>query len=135
MRVAGLRWCEVLPVAPAGNRIDILTYFCLSVTCQKQIVIIITKLRVLDLQAKHRELQKQPSRGVLKMCSKFKGEHPCRSVILIKLLWSFIKIALRHGYSPVSLLHIFRTPFLKNTFGRLFLELARSYWKKAKARV
>ena len=26
---------------------------------------------------------------------------------------------LRHGCSPVSLLHIFRTPFLKNTSGRL----------------
>ena len=34
-------------------------------------------------------IQKQPSRGVLrkvvlKICSKFTGEHPCRSVILIK---------------------------------------------------
>ena len=36
-------------------------------------------------------------KGVLKICSKFTGEHPCRSVISIKLL------------SPVNLLHIFKT--------------------------
>ena len=33
----------------------------------------------------------------------------------------FIEIALRHGCSPVNLLHIFRTTFLKNTSGGLFL--------------
>ena len=52
-------------------------------------------------------------------------KHPCRSVISIKLLYrsvisvkllcNFIKITLRHGCSPVNLLHIFRTPFLRNT--------------------
>ena len=52
-------------------------------------------------------------KGVLKICSKFTGEHPCRSVISIKLLCNFIKIALRHGCSPVNLLHIFRTTFLR----------------------
>ena len=50
-------------------------------------------------------------KGVLKICSKFTGEHPCGSVISIKLLWNFIEICLRHGFSPVKLLHIFRTPF------------------------
>ena len=34
-------------------------------------------------------------------------------------------IALRHGYSPVNLQHIFRTPFPKNTSGRLFLSLVK----------
>ena len=58
---------------------------------------------------------------VLKICNKFTGEHPCRSVISIKLLCNFIEIALRHGCSPVNLLHIFRTPFSKNTFGWLLL--------------
>ena len=61
------------------------------------------------------ETQKQPEvfleKGVLKICSKFTGVHPCRSVISIKLLCNFIEIALRHGYPPVNLLHIFRTPF------------------------
>ena len=41
----------------------------------------------------------------------------------IKLLCNFIEIALRHGFSPVNLLPIFRTPFLKNTSGQLLLRL------------
>ena len=36
---------------------------------------------------------------------------------------NFIEIALRHGCSPVHLLHIFRTPFPKNTSGRLLLNI------------
>ena len=61
-------------------------------------------------------------KGVLKICSKFTAEHPCRSVISIKLQSNFIEITLRHGYSPVNLLHIFRIPFTKNTFGGLILQ-------------
>ena len=61
-------------------------------------------------------------KGVLKICSKFTGEHPCRSAISIKLLSNFIEIALRHGYSPVSLLHILRTSFPRNTSGWLFVK-------------
>ena len=33
----------------------------------------------------------------------------------------FIEITLRHGCSPVDLLHIFRTTFLKNSSGWLLL--------------
>ena len=55
------------------------------------------------------------TKGVLKICSKFTGEHPCRSVISIKLLCNFIEIALWHGCPPVNLLHIFTTIFLNNT--------------------
>ena len=54
-------------------------------------------------------------KGVPKICSKFTGEHLCRSVISVKLLYNFIEIALRHGCSLVNLLHIFRTPFPTNT--------------------
>ena len=43
-------------------------------------------------------------KGVLKICSKFTGEHSCRSLISIK----------------------FRTPFTKNTSGWLLLHLAAS---------
>ena len=55
-------------------------------------------------------IQKQPPRGVptkgvVKICSKFTG----------------FEITCRHGCSPVNLLHIFRTPFLKNTSGWLLL--------------
>ena len=37
----------------------------------------------------------------------------------VALLCNFIEIALRHGCTPVNLLHIFRTPFSKNTSGWL----------------
>ena len=58
---------------------------------------------------------------ILKICSKFTGEHPCWSVISITMLSSFIVIALWHGCSPLNLLHIFRTPFPKNTSKQLLL--------------
>ena len=60
-------------------------------------------------------------KDVLKICSKFTGEHLCRSVISIKLQNNFIEIALRHGCSPVNLLYIFRTSFPRNTSGWQFL--------------
>ena len=37
-----------------------------------------------------RVIQKQPLRGVLKICRKFTEEHPCRSAISIKVLCNFI---------------------------------------------
>ena len=64
--------------------------------------------------------------GVLKIWCKFTGEHPCQSAISIKLLWNFIEITLQYGCSPVNLQHIFRIPFLKNTFGWLLLDIQRS---------
>ena len=60
-------------------------------------------------------------KSLLKICSEFIGEHPCRSVVSIKLLYKFFEITLRHGRSPVNLLHIFKTPFPKKTSGRLLL--------------
>ena len=59
-------------------------------------------------------------KSVLKICSKFTGQHPCRSVISIKLLCT----------SSVNLLHIFRTTFPRNTSGWLLLYFIR-YWKAA----
>ena len=38
-------------------------------------------------------------KGDMKMCSKFKGEHPCQSAISVKLPCNVIEIALRHDYS------------------------------------
>ena len=64
-------------------------------------------------------------KGVLKICSKFTGEHPCRSEISVKLQSNFIEIALRHGCSLVNLLDIFRIPFPKNTSGRLLLSFVK----------
>ena len=102
-------------------------------------------------------------KAILKICSKFIGEHPCRSAISIKcdfkcMIFGFVKfdrgefcdvqekpprgnprkscsenlqqiyrrtppIALRHGCSPVNLLHIFRTAFPRNTSGWLLLDI------------
>ena len=42
-------------------------------------------------------------KGFLIICSKFTGEHPCPSVILIKMQSKFIEITLRHGCSRVFL--------------------------------
>ena len=74
-------------------------------------------------------LQKQSSRSFLGKQS-FEIMHifieqPCQSVISIKLLCSFIEIALRHGCSPVNLLHIFRIPFPTNTSGGLLLGMQK----------
>ena len=61
-------------------------------------------------------------KGILKICSKFTREHPCRRMISIKSQNNFIEITLRHGCSPVNLLNIFRTHFTKNTSWRLLLK-------------
>ena len=62
-------------------------------------------------------------KGVLKICSKFAGDYHCQSVVSVKLLCNFIEITLWHGCSTVNLLHIFRTPFLRNTSWWLLLYL------------
>ena len=66
--------------------------------------------------------------GALKMCNKFTGEHPCRSVVSIKLLCNFIEIAFWQGCSPVNLMYIFRAPFYKNTYGGLLLNATDSHF-------
>ena len=60
-------------------------------------------------------------KDVLKICSKFTGEHTCRSVIPIKLQSSFIEITLWHWCSVVYLLDFFRTSFSKKTSAFLLL--------------
>ena len=76
-------------------------------------------LRILTYRSNHPKVLLR--KGVLKIYSKFILEHPYRSAISIKLFCSFIEIALRHGCSPANLLHTFRTPFHKNTYGWLLL--------------
>ena len=56
--------------------------------------------RSMKLRSSHPEVFLE--KGVLKICSKFTGVHPCRSVISIKLLWNFIEIALRDGCSLIN---------------------------------
>ena len=77
-----------------------------------------------------KSLQKQPSTGVpSKKCSENMQQtykkHPC---------WSVISImdTPRHGCPLINLLHIFMTPFTKNTIGWLLLNIELSYialWK------
>ena len=62
-------------------------------------------------------------KGVLEIYSNFTVEHSWRRAISIKLLCNFMEIALRHWCSPVNMLHIFRTPFPKNTSRWLLLFL------------
>ena len=57
---------------------------------------------------------------VLKICSKFTGEYPCRSLISIRLLWNFIEITLRHECSPVNLLYISEDFFLRTPLDGCF---------------
>ena len=51
------------------------------------------------------------------------------------LLCNFIEITLRHGCSPVNLLHIFRTPFSKNTSGWLLLQKCTWSLKLTKTKI
>ena len=93
------------------QQIDKYLYITKPVHCMKAISCLSCSISV------HRGIYRssQPQvflgKSVLKKCSKFTGEHPCRRGISIKLQSNFIEIALRHGCSPINMLHIFRTPF------------------------
>ena len=60
-------------------------------------------------------------KSVLKICSKFTGEHPGRSAISINRTSAWVLSWVLHGCSPVNLLHISRTTFSRNTSGLLLL--------------
>ena len=77
-------------------------------------------------QKKARTFQEQPSSGVLsKSCAENMQQIYRRTPMSmcdfnkVAKQSNFIEIALRHGSSPVNLLHIFRTPCTKNTSGWL----------------
>ena len=60
-------------------------------------------------------------KDVLKICSKFTREHPCRSVIAKNC---FATLSKSYFDMSVLLLHIFRTTFPKSTSGKLLLKYA-----------
>ena len=69
-------------------------------------------------------------KGVLKICRKFTGEHPCQSAISIKLQSKFFQITLQQGNSSVNVLYIFRTPFYRTPLDDCFC-YGHSFWKKS----
>ena len=85
-----------------------------------------TKLLMLHLRSSRPQVFLR--KGVLKICRKFTGEHPYQSAISIKLFCNFLEIAFRRGFSPVNLVHFFRTPFPKNMSGWLLLSMAYRVW-------
>ena len=94
------------------------TLSCLNRISSADVFLIATlrmKTRQLLINNWYLFFQKQPSRGVLrKRCSE-NIQQIYRS--------NFIEIGLRHGCSPVNLLHVFRIPFPKNTYEGLLLHL------------
>ena len=71
--------------------------------------------------------QKQPSKCVIKKrCSENMQQiyrrTPMPKCDFNNVVSNFIEISLRHGCSPVNLLHIFSSPFPMNTSGRLLLQ-------------
>ena len=71
--------------------------------------------------------QRQPFRGVLvRSCSEniqqIYRRKPLPKCSFNKVASNFIKIAIQHGCTPGNFLHIFRTPFYKNTYGGLLLD-------------
>ena len=74
------------------------------------------------------DIQKQPSRGVLsKRCSEDMQQiywgTPMPKCDFNKVAKQLYEITLRHGCSPVNLLHISRTPFTINTSERVLLDM------------
>ena len=59
----------------------------------------------------------------LSLCEKCPKYGPEKTPYLDTFHAAFIEIALRHGWFPVNLLHIFRTPFPRNTSGWLLLKI------------
>ena len=55
-------------------------------------------------------------KGVLKICRKFTGEHPCRSVISIKLLCSFIALQLYWNHTLAWVFSCKYAAYFQNTF-------------------
>ena len=90
-------------------------------------IIMLTKHRTLLKTFRSSPLETFLGKVVLKICSRFTGEHACRRMISIKLQCNFIEIPLRHQCFPVNLLHLFRTALPKNAYRGLFLNIAHSF--------
>ena len=104
-------------------QVVLIGFYCIFFTCNIKKIFVILRSSPPELIL---------GKGFLKICSKFIGERLCQTVVSIKLLCNFIEMTLWHECSPVNLLHIFRTPFPKNTSGGLHLSSCNSIsWNKA----
>ena len=74
------------------------------------------------------KIQKQPSRGVLRKRCPENMQEIYRRTPMSKCDFSKVALQFRHGCSPVNLLHIFRTSFLKNTSGGLLLKILLTHF-------
>ena len=81
------------------------------------------------------KFRQQPFRDVLKKrcyenMQQIYKRTPMPKCVSTKLQSNFIEIILRHGCSPVNLLHVFRTTFPKNTSEGLLLkfQVFRRLW-------
>ena len=79
-------------------------------------------------------LQKQPTRVVLMKTRSENMQQIYRRTLTPKCDFSkvalqsnFVEITVRHGFSPVNLLHIFRIPFTRNTSGWLLRYRVRTH--------
>ena len=92
-------------------------YFSAVKKVHKYIIVSTNEVQKPNLRPK---LQKQPPRGVpRKKCSESMQQIYRRPPML---RCDFNKVA-KHGWSPVNLLHIFRTPFPRTTSGWLLLQV------------
>ena len=65
----------------------------------------------------------ETSRGALKKRCSENIQQTYRRTPKAKCDFNKVELTPQHEFYPVNLLHIFRTPFLKNTSGRLLLKL------------
>ena len=104
-------------------------------TSQLNIVNLLIYIKdIKDTENRSIPLELYLGKGVLKVCSKCSGEHPCRCMISIKLLCNYIEIALWHGCSPINLLHFSGQLFLRTSLEDCFCEkkLCENYAKRKK---
>ena len=64
-------------------------------------------------------------KGVIRNFAKFAGKHLCQSLFFNKVF--LLKKRLWHRCFPVNFTKFLRTPFLRNTSGRLLLSFLRKY--------
>ena len=120
VKVSYLPWLNFSKVVNKDIRKVLLISFCWIFYYQ-----FLTRCYLLEFIRKCRSSRPEVFlvKGVLKICRKSTGEDPCRSAISVKLQRNLTEIARCHECSPANLLHIFRTPFPKNTS-----DISHYYW-------